>query len=84
MNIKNNKGFSLLEVMVVVGIIGILTSVAVPAYNNYRDMAGRSTLTASLVNVEKAFLACTAVGSGNCTELEDIGLSDCPGCDLYA
>ena len=82
MNIKNNKGFSLLEVMVVVGIIGILTSVAVPAYNNYRDTAGRSTLNASLANVEKAYLACMAVGSGTCDTLPAIGLSDCQGCTL--
>ena len=82
MNIKNNKGFSLLEVMVVVGIIGILTSVAVPAYNNYRDTAGRATLSASLANVEKAYLACMAVGSGTCDTLSSIGLSSCPGCTL--
>ena len=29
---KNNKGFSLIEVLVTVGLIGVLVSIAVPSY----------------------------------------------------
>ena len=56
----NNKGFSLVELMVVVAIIGILASVAVPSINKYMAKARQSeakTNLGSLYTAEKAFAA---------------------------
>lgn len=38
-NPKNNRGFTLLELMMVTAIIGVLASVSIPAYQQYSNRA---------------------------------------------
>ena len=52
------KGFSLIELLIVIAIIGVLAAVAIPAYNRYLDQAGASVVDGSLNQIKKAFPTC--------------------------
>lgn len=56
----SQKGFSLIELMIVVAIIGILASIAIPNYQRFQAKARQSEARSQLAAVftaEKAFLA---------------------------
>lgn len=59
-SLRNNKGFSLVELMVVVAIIGILAAIAVPNYQRFTAKAKKSEAKSNLsalYSCERAFNA---------------------------
>jgi type IV pilus assembly protein PilA len=62
---KIQQGFTLIELMIVVAIIGILASVALPAYNNYTSKARYAEIVMAFSPIKTALATC--VQTATCT-----------------
>jgi len=51
---KKSKGFTLIELMIVVAIIGILAAIAIPNFLNYQCKAKQSEAKSNLGNIRTA------------------------------
>lgn len=51
---QSQKGFTLMELMIAVGLVAILAAIAVPSYTGYTQRAARSALQADLTNAASA------------------------------
>jgi prepilin-type N-terminal cleavage/methylation domain-containing protein len=65
---RKNKGFSLVEALVAIAILGIITALVVPVVANVTDRVGASTDHRNAQTL--ASMATNAIASGNLTILE--------------
>ncbi len=64
---KDDEGFTLVELMVVVLIIGILVAIAIPVFNTARANAQRRSCQSNMRTVEGAYQTWYANSPGNAT-----------------
>ena len=68
---KAQKGFTLIELMIVVAIIGILAAVAIPAYQDYVTRAKWADIISTVAAVKLAVGECANDKAGVLTECDE-------------
>ncbi|MBF0211704.1 MAG: prepilin-type N-terminal cleavage/methylation domain-containing protein [Desulfamplus sp.] len=72
---KSQKGFTLIELMIVVAIIGILAAIAIPNFINYQCKAKQSEAKSNLGTIRSMQEAYFAEKNGYSSSLSKIGFS---------
>lgn len=80
---KNNKGFTLIELMIVVAIIGVLAAIAIPNFLNYQCKAKQSEAKSNLGSIRTSEEAYLAEYDAYTTDLTKIGF-DTKGSSRYS
>jgi type IV pilus assembly protein PilA len=73
---KVQQGFTLIELMIVVAIIGILAAIAVPQYQQYQRRAGFTDITSTAAGFQTAVELCAQMNNGTLTDCDGGGDGD--------
>jgi type IV pilus assembly protein PilA len=67
---KKKKGFTIVELVIVIGVIGVLAGILIPTFVNVNQKAEQAALKSNLANAYSSYLA-DAAGDG---EIDDINV----------
>jgi type IV pilus assembly protein PilA len=84
---RSQGGFTLIELMIVVAIIGILAAIAIPQYQDYVIRTRWSNTFSAMVSIKTTIADCTQRSSGDfavCTTPAELELRDSAGTLLAA
>jgi general secretion pathway protein G len=73
-SIASCKGFTLIEVLMVIAVIGILSAIAVPAYSSYAQKARASAAVLAVGVIQKAIAAYYVETGTYPASLADVGM----------
>lgn len=74
-DVRNQKGFSLIELMIVVAIIGILATIAVPNFNRFQVKARQTEAKTNLAAIWTAEQSFFTEWAGYYGDFRDIGVN---------
>jgi type IV pilus assembly protein PilA len=84
---KAQQGFTLIELMIVVAIIGILAAVAIPAYQDYTIKAKIGNALSAVDSIKTAIAVCAQEHGGSltdCDSLTELGVTFTPTKEVTA
>lgn len=71
LNVSKKKGFSLVELLVVIAVIGVIAAIAIPAMTNIFGSSRTAKARRNAQNLASAYSAALAAGADASDDMED-------------